>query len=388
MPFLRFLSIVFAGAFALLADDNPFLEAEQSFLHQLNSMSGIELAGGPFQVGEQHHFHGESGYFILAPAIPIPTIDQRLSIQTRIIHTSPRTNSLPIASSPYETDLPTSDHRQIHSLLAQHGFALRRDEITILDTIQFRPVSHLPILKILPAESDPNSQRSAPQHCFVLLGAQSWHGIPLYRVSFDRIRGDFELDTLRENFVPRRRHELPLRPPILSSQTFFAEPGLAAADWTKLLRNFATIDLPALEILDATLSDRTVTLYADTAKPILPQQWVKLEKQNGQWQIIQAVEFRAEFPRPGAWWTFLPLLPESQTPTPDLFPDSDIPLHTRREITTLVQRLRGVGRITSLAANDNAIRVRTTHDHWRGYDLEFTRLQDTWRFTSVREWTD
>jgi hypothetical protein len=112
------------------------------------------------------------------------------------------------------------------------------------------------------------------------------------------------------------------------------------------------------------------------------------QKQNGQWQIIQAVEFRAEFPRPGAWWTFLPLLRASQTPTPDLFPDSELPLPTRREISSLVQRLRGVGRITSHATSNNANRVRTTHDHWRGYDLEFTRLQETWRITAVREWTE
>ena len=54
----------------------------------------------------------------------------------------------------------------------------------------------------------------------------------------------------------------------------------------------------------------------------------------------------------------------------------------------LSERLRAVGQITFLAAGNNAIRVRTTHDHWRGYHLEFTRLQNTWRFNSVSEWTE
>jgi hypothetical protein len=381
MHILRILLGLIAGAFSILA--NPFHEGERSFLQELNSMAGIELAGGPFHVGEQHHFEGEFGYFILTPAIVIPSIDQRLSVQTKFLRPTIRSNILPFATSPYtrEHSLTPADRREIHTLLAGHGFALRRDEITVMDlnTIQVRPVAHLPLLKI--AASTPNT-------AIALLGAQSWQGIPLYRASFDRTRGDYELETLRENFVPHRRHELPIRPPILSPQTFFAEPGIARDDWTKLLRNFASIDLPALEILETTMSDRLVTVYADSHQPVLPQFWAKLEKADAHWKLTQAIEFRAEFPRPGAWWTFLPLLPE--TPAADLFPSSSVPLSTRREITSIVTRLRGIGHITSLAntENNSTIRVRTTHDKWRGYLLDFTRIQNTWRFSSVSEWTD
>jgi len=409
MLILRTTIVLLAGAISLLA--NPFHEAEQSFLSELNSMPGIELAGGPFHAGEQHHFEGESGYFILAPEIPIPTLDQRLSIQTRKIDLSATlsppsnsTNILPVVASAYPLDptLSASDRHEIHRLLAQHGFALSRDEVTALDpnTIQLRPVLHLPILKIS-ATSLPTNHSSLTT-LFVLLGSQTWQGIPLYRASFDRTRGDFDLETLRESFIPKQRFEVPLRPPLLTAQTFFAERGLTANEWKKILRNFSTIDLSAVEILDATLSERRLTLYADNERPILPQYWVKLEKKpapndqpaaklnNSGWTVSEAVEFRAEFPRPGPWWTFLPLLPAPTTPPPTLFPNSDIPAATRREITTLIARLRGIGQLTTLTSTNNhgTILARTTHDHWRGYHLEFTRLQNTWRFTSVTEWTE
>lgn len=374
---------------------SPFAEAEESFLQELNSIAGIELGGGPFHASEQHHFEGESGYFVLSPAVPLPTLDQRLTVQTRAAHTAEThsTNTLPIVTSPYTHDdsISAADRQQIHTLLAEHRFAVRRDEITAFDlnTIQLRTVSHLAILKIVPASCRSSSAHSrATNHCvFVLLGSQPWQGIPLYRATFDRIRGDFELESLRVNFISRSRYEVPRRHPFLAAQTFFAEPGLNRADWAKLLRNFALLDLPAVEIVEAAYSDRHVNLYADTDKPILPQQWVKLEKQSGRWTVVQAVEFRAEFPRPGAWWTFLPLLPSPTTPPPDLFPDSEIPSSTRRELITLVSRLRGVGQIIYLASKNDTTLVRTAHDDWRGYDLEFTQIQNSWRFTSVTEWT-
>ena len=175
---------------------------------------------------------------------------------------------------------------------------------------------------------------------------------------------------------------------MLAPQTFFAEPGLNRDDWRKVLRNFAAIELPVLEILEATISDRLVNIYADRAKPVLPQQWVKLEKRGGRWQIVQAVEFRAEFPRPGTFWTFLPLLPKPVTPLSNPFPESEIPSATRNELTTLVARLRGVGQLTTLTTTNNTILARTAHDPWRGYNLTFARLDNRWRLTSVNEWTE
>ena len=373
-----------AGVFSLLA--NPFLEAEQSFLAELNSMDGIALVGGPFHASEQHHFAGESGYFVIAPALVLPTLDQRLSVQTKTFTVTTRSNTLPIATSPHThaDTLEPKDRRVIQALLARNGLAVRRDEITLFENgaVQLRPVQHLPLLKTFSPETNT---------CIALLGAQTWQGVPLYRASFDRTRGDFALETLRESFVPRRQHELPLRVPIFNPQTFFAEPGLAIADWTKLLRNFSRLDLPAIEIIEAATSDRLVTLYADTQRPVLPQYWAKLQKQNGAWQFSQAVEFRAEFPRPGPWWTFLPLLPETKPSIPiDPAADSAIPVRDQREIISIIQRLRGTGQLTSLAAlpHTRTFRARTTHDTWRGYHLDFTRLQNAWRLTSVSEWTE
>ena len=381
MNLLRTLPVLLAAAFSTLS--NPFAEAERTFLQELNSMDGIELAGGPFHAGEQHHFEGEFGYFILAPAVSIPSIDQRLSVQTKLLHASVRSNSLPIAAWNYtrEGSLEPGDRHKIEVLLAQHGFGQSRDQITAFDlsTIQVRPVIHLPLLKMI---------TPTPKTAIALLGAQTWQGIPLYRAAFDRTRGDFELESLRESFFPRRRHEIALRQPILSPQTFFAERGLNRADWIKLLRNFSPLDLPAIPIIEAAVSDRLVTLYADIQLPVLPQFWVKLEKAGSNWKLIQAVEFRAEFPRPGAWWTFLPLLPEKAANS--VLSESAAPIAAPREVETIVTHLRGVGQITSLAStNDNsAVRVRTTHDQWRGYDLEFRRKQNSWRFTSVVEWTE
>ena len=249
--------------------------------------------------------------------------------------------------------------------------------------------------------AEENTNNGSPtRRAIVLLGTQTWQGIPLYRASFDRTRGDFKLETLRESFISKRRYEIPLRSTLLAPQTFFAQRGLSEGEWAKVLHNFGAIDLPAVEILEATLSEKTVTLYADTERPILPRFWIKLESEpasksqqptnvnHGAWKITQAVEFRAEFPRPGPWWTFLPLLPQPTTPPRD-FPNSEIPLATRREITTLIARLRGIGQLTALTSTNSnkTIQVRTTHDHWRGYDLQFTRLQNTWRLTSVTEWT-
>lgn len=379
MQLLRIALALLAVPSAALA--NPFEQAEQTFLQELNSMAGIELAGGPFHAGEQHHFEGEFGYFILAPAVSLPSIDQRLSVQTKLVHTTIRSNELPVASANYtrESSLEGKDLRQIELLLAAHGFGLRRDEITALElnAVQQRGVIHLPLIKIM---------APSPTIAIALLGAQSWQGIPLYRAAFDRTRGDFDLEMVRESFFPRRRYELALREPIFSSQTFFAEPGIKHSEWSKLLRNFSTLDLRAAQIIEATVSDRIVTLYADSQLPVLPQFWVKLEKAAGVWKLIQAVEFRAEFPRPGAWWTFLPLLPERTAGASD----SVTPMATRREIESLVARLRGVGQITSFVNvdGDAAIRVRTTLDQWRGYDLEFRRKQNSWRFTSVSEWTE
>ena len=379
METLRTLLCLLAAGFSTVA--NPFPEAERTFLEELNSMDGIELAGGPFHVGEQHHFEGEFGYFIIAPAVTIPSIDQRLSVQTKLVHATVRSNSLPVAASNYTRDsLGPDDRREIELLLAQHGFGQSRDEITALDfsAVQVRAVVHLPLLTM----SMPRANTA-----IALLGAQSWQGIPLYRAAFDRTRGAFELESVRESFFLKRRHEIALRQSILSPQTFYAERGLNRADWIKLLQNFSAIDLPAVQIIEATLSDRLVTLYADVQLPVLPQFWVKLEKAGSNWKVSRAVEFRAEFPRPGAWWTFLPLLPEKTAGTN--VSDALTPIPTHREIESIVSRLRGVGQITSLATSDNnsAVRVRTTHDQWRGFDLEFRRKENVWRFTSVAEWT-
>jgi hypothetical protein len=395
---LQLTLIALASALSVIAD--PFSEAQQSFVRELNSIEGIELAGGPFQISEQHHFEGESGYFVLSPAVAIPTLDQRLTVQTRTIQLSTpstsTTKTLPVATADYAHDftLPAAERQQIHILLIQHRFGAPRDEITALDlhTIQIRPVLHLPILKLatIPNSTNPSSLTSnnLPLTTIILLGAQSWQGVPLYRASFDRIRGDFELETLRENFFSSGRHMIARRPPMLAPQTFFAETGLNRDDWRKVLRNFAALDLPALEIIEASLSERLVNLYADAAKPILPQQWVKLERKSDGWRIVQAVEFRAEFPRPGAFWTFLPLLPQPVTPRSDPFPESDIPLATRRELSTIVTRLRGVGKITALSATNQMIHIRTSHDPWRGYDLAFSKRAEHWRLASVNEWTE
>ncbi|HEX7859509.1 MAG TPA: hypothetical protein VF773_04235 [Verrucomicrobiae bacterium] len=361
--------------------ENPFAEAQQSFVNALNSMDGIELAGGPFRIAEEHAFEGESGYFVLGPKHLIPRLDQRLSVQARKITLNSRTNSLAIAASAYATDgnARGADRRSIHATLVRQGFANERDEITVFDLgmIQIRRVAHLPILKI----EISNEGESA----IVLLGAQTWQGIPLYRVLFDRIRGEFELDTVRESFVTRRRHEVALRAPSIAPQTFFAEPGLQKADWATLLQNFAVVDLPASQILEATMSERLVTLYVDSERPILPQQWVMLEKLDGSWQIAKAVEFRAEFPRPGAWWTFLPLLPETAGGSRGFQTGSDIP--ESRQVAEIVPRLRGVGRLNALRLVGKNVRVRTIHDEWRGYDLEFAQVGGRWRLNMVSEWT-
>jgi hypothetical protein len=411
MRILRLFMFFLAGPFQLefqtLASPSnsvsvaasPFLEAEQSFLRELNSTSGIELAGGPFTAGEQHQFGGESGYFVLAPSVSIPTLDQRLSIQTRRIHLSsppPFTNSLPIVAPGASGDemFTAADRREIFTVLASHGFAKMRDEITAVDfsTVQIRPVLHLPFLKLsafLPAtkSADANSQ---PAIAIALLGAQPWQGIPLYRASFNRHDESFAPRQLAENTAIRPAPQLSIRPPILAPQTFFAPAGLAPADWRKLLRNLATIDLPAVEILDANVSEGTVTLDLDSERPNIPQQWVKFEKRGGRWQILQAVEFRAEFPRPGAWWTFLPLLPSPQTPTPDRFPASSIPQPVRREIISIVSRLRGAGSIIQVDSTDSGstVFVRTASDLSSGYILVFARQEGAWRFSSVTPWRD
>ena len=381
MKLLRTLLSLIAAAFSAAA--NPFEEAARTFLQELNSMDGIELGGGPFRAGEQHHFEGEFGYFVLAPGLPIPSIDQRLSVQMKVVHATVRSNAFPVESWNYSrvASLEGADRRKIEELLAEHGFGIRRDEITALDlnAVQLRSVIHLPLLKMI-----------APTRttAMALLGAQSWQGIPLYRLAYDRTRGEFELESFRESFFPRRRHEVTVREPILSAQTFFAEPGLNHTNWIKLLRNFSAIDLPGIQIVEATVSDRLVTLYADIQLPVLPQFWVKLEKAGSNWKLAQAVEFRAEFPRPGAWWTFLPLLPEKVGKP--IHPVSAVPASALSEVESIVSRLRGVGQITSLASidDDSAVRVRTTHDQWRGFDLKFRRQQNSWRFTSVVEWTE
>ena len=128
----------------------------------------------------------------------------------------------------------------------------------------------------------------------------------------------------------------------------------------------------------------------DSERPNIPQLWVKFEKRGGRWQILQAVEFRAEFPRPGAWWTFLPLLPSPQTPTPDRFPASSIPQPVRREIISIVSRLRGAGSIIQVDSTDSGstIFVRTASDLSSGYILVFARQEGAWRFSSVTPWRD
>ena len=385
MPFLRLIMLLLAGALAVAA--NPFAEAESAFLAELNSMEGIALFGGPFHSSEQHHFEGESGYFVLAPDVILPTLDQRLSVQTRIIESfATASNTLPIAASPHARSGPltTEDRRDIHIVLAQNGFGARRDEITLFDdgAVQSRPVQHLALLKTSSIDSNT---------CMALLGAQPWQGVPLYRASFDRTRGDFELETLRVSFVPRRRHELPGREPIFNPQTFFAEAALAPSDWSKLLRHFSRLDLPAVQILEATATERLITLYADIQRPVLPQYWIKLKKEDARWQVTRAVEFRAEFPRPGTWWTFLPLLPESPASVSSRqFASSAISTGDQKEVTAILHRLRGAGKPATFAVlpHSSTLRVRTTHDPWRGYHLDFARLQNSWRITSVSEWTE
>ena len=393
MPILRRLIILLAGILSLSA--NPFLEAEQSFLQQLNAISGIELGGGPFHTSEHHHFEGESGYFVLGPAVTVPTLDQRLTVQTKkleVLSKSTSTNPPPIAAPLYSHDrsFSTGERDAIFATLAQYGFASMRDEITAFDinSIQIRPVLHLPIVKLSASPSPGtnvfDARTNSPPTAEVLLGAQQWLGMPWYRLYFNHRQG-LNLQTLQNGPISRYATEVPRRQPFLPPQSFFAEPGLLREHWQRVLQNFAVLDLPPAEIIEANDSDLSVTLSLDTDRPSLPHQWVKLQKQSGYWKIIHAVEFRAEFPRPAVWWTFLPLLPETQSSTKNLFPASDIPLETRRSITSLVSRLRGVGEIVELDSTDRhqTILVRTSYLPKHSYKLLFTREQNSLRLFSV-----
>jgi hypothetical protein len=396
MPILRYLTLLLAGIVSLSA--NPFLEAEHSFLQQLNAISGIELGGGPFHTSEHHHFDGESGYFALTPAVPIPTLDQRLTVQTRkieLLRKSIPTNSPPIATHPYAHDhsLARADRDEIFTTLAHYGFALSRDEITALDinTVQIRPVLHLPVLKLTAFSRTNSAGTNTYKHtntphltAEVLLGAQPWLGMPWYRLSFHH-RQDLDLRLLQNGPASLYGSEIPRRHPFLPPQSFFAEPGLPPEAWQKVLQNFSAIQLPPAEIIEATISDLSVTLSLDSDRPPLPQQWVKLEKKNDRWVILQAVEFRAEFPRPAVWWSFLPLLPPAASASQIDFPDSQIPADIRLSITSLVSRLRGVGKIVAIDSTDNhqTILVRTSYLPKHSYKLLFTRHDDRWRFFSV-----
>jgi hypothetical protein len=208
--------------------------------------------------------------------------------------------------------------------------------------------------------------------------------MPLFRLSFDH-RDDFNLGRLRSGPIARLGREMPRRLPLLTPQTFFAEPGLGRADWRKILNNLAAIEIPSAEIIEASLSDTSVTLSLDIERPSLPQQWVKLEKKDRRWTITQAVEFRAEFPRPAVWWSFLPLLPATDSSARNPFPNSKLPAGIRDSITSLVSRLRGVGEIVELDSTDRnqTILVHTSYLPTHSYKLLFTREQGNWRLFSV-----
>lgn len=364
---------------------DPLIQAEEAFVAEINRMAGIELVGGPFRSGERSNF-GETGFFVIAPATQISTLEQRLSVQTRFSdRTEQSLPNFPIAPSSYTApaDLSGSDRRSIHEALAKFGYGAKRDEVTLFadGSVQTRPVYHLPLIKLTQVDSN---------RCIALLGAQTWQGIPLYRASFDRIRGQFDLEILRENFVPKRSHELSQRPfPIYSPQTFFADPGLNRADWSKVLEKFARFDLPPVQIIDALGSDSVVTLRADVQLPVLPQSWVLLHREASQWKLRQAVDLRSEFPRPSPWWTFLPLLAETGFQDRYETSTATVPRTHRIAIGQIVQRLRGVGQISSFAAlPKESIRVTTTHNGWRGYHLDFASIQNQWRLTGMTEWTE
>jgi hypothetical protein len=64
----------------------------------------------------------------------------------------------------------------------------------------------------------------------------------------------------------------------------------------------------------------------------------------------------------------------------------------RRELGLIVQRLRGGGEISRFAAATvgrlRAVRVRTSHNGWRGYDLNFIRAAGGWRLSEFSEWSE
>lgn len=367
--------------------EEPLRAAEAQFLQQLNSMEGIEIVGGPFRAGEHYSFGGDSGYFVLAPETPVPGLDQRLSVQTKRLEITVRTNlPLPIAASPpaWDIDLSAERRRALLGSLAAAGFAEEKDEVTLFDdgSVQARRVNHLPLVSVRLIDEE---------QLGVLLGAQLWQGIPLVKAGFDRTRGNFDITRLLEGFVPRQPHEFQYRAvPMTPAQTFFAEPGLPPQDWEKLLARLSRLDQIPTQIIAAQVLDKIVTLSLDYRQPPLPSICVALKHNTATYQVDWAVEIRAEFPRPAIWWSFFPML---ERPAAGAIAGAAeklggaLQINEARLLASIILRLRGVGAPVSLAWDGQLATVKTAHNGWRGYDLTFRKVANQWRLAAVTQWT-
>jgi hypothetical protein len=251
--------------------------------------------------------------------------------------------------------------------------------------VHIRPVELLPILKLT---------RPAPDTIIALTSYDAWFGGPLYRAAFSR-GNSFPVESVCEGFAKYQTPEIPLRRlPVCSPQTFFAEPGIKADEWTKLLRTFSTLNLKSCQILGAACTERMVYLQADERGSILPNRWITLkraEPKENSWKVDSAIEYRADFQRPGIWWSFLPLLAPTDFLDRWAFSSTDVTQEERLALGPIVQRLRGVGQIANFSAvtdsSTRTIRIQTTHAGRGEYNLDFANLKGTWRLVAVSEST-
>ncbi len=384
-PRLLLLFAFVAEALCLHAEA-PLLTAEHQFLQQLNSLDGIELVGGPFKVSERYSFGGDAGYFVVLPSVVISGLDQRLTVQTKrlepIVETLP---DVPLGTTSFPSDVYLSRSRRENLLrnLARLGFGSIKDEITVLDngTIRARQVHYLPIVTVRSVEE---------QHLAVLLGAQPWQGIPVVKASFDRVRGNFDLERVREGFVPRLPHEIEYRAvPFLPLQTFYSDAELRREDWEKLIGQFSRLGRLPDQIIGAQLSDKNVTLSLDYRSPALPSACVGLREVSDSGEVDWSIELRAEFPRPASWWSFLPLLERPSGPVVAQAAESfkaELRPEEKRALADIALRLRGVGTPISLKSEGGAVWMKTAFGGWRGYELTFRKIDGQWRLAAFAEW--
>jgi hypothetical protein len=370
---------------------DPRRIAESEFLRQINSMDGIETSGGPFKAGEHHDFGEESGYFIVAPEIARPELNQQVTVQTRVLEgplkPGPHLDKVTLASRPFPAELALPVEARINLLraLAAQGLGEPKDEVTIFDTpsVSTRPVLFLPIIAI---HSSSNGCASGT----VLLGSQSWGGIPLIKVSYSRARGGFDLNWFGEGYATRPSSELKFRAmPLIAPQTFYADPGLAARDWQKLLLEFGRLEELPAEIVDAQVSDDYVTLAADYQEAQLPAFCAGVRMNGTRCTVEWLVELRAEFPRPAHWWSFFPL--REKPASAEVTATSEAACKTgsledRLALTELLLRLRGIDTPLSLVIAGNSAQAKTSATKHFGYNLHFEKVSGTWRLGSVAEW--